>query len=135
MVTLVSFIGMNLVWDANDGCFVTTISAAIKEEGTKAMMMDLITLMQGNKLHIMDLFLDASRFPAQRQIEILIQEIYEHESTLNSRNGKLQKNQRPEINYVKYIRIFLHTQEYSNVADYYSGSVLAKGNYRNFIET
>lgn len=44
-------------WNGQDGCYVIKIKIGQSEVGMKACFTDLITHMQANKFHVVDLFL------------------------------------------------------------------------------
>lgn len=46
-----------MYWNGQDGYYVTNIKMGHSEVGMKACVMDLITHMQANKFHVVDLFL------------------------------------------------------------------------------
>lgn len=48
---------MKMDWNGQDGCYVIKIKIGQSKGGVKACFTDLITHMQANKFHVVDLFL------------------------------------------------------------------------------
>lgn len=44
-------------WNGQDGCYVVKIKMGQSKSGMKACFIDLITHMQANRFHVVDLFL------------------------------------------------------------------------------
>ncbi|XP_052081794.1 uncharacterized protein LOC127719610 [Mytilus californianus] len=103
-------------WNGQDGCYVIKIKMGQSEVGMKACFTDLITHMQANKFHVVDLFLKkALEVPIQKQLKVLIREIKQHGEEIDMINKENAGKKLPEINYVKLVRVFLKGDDYAEV--------------------